>query len=150
LNPIVIYSTKGGNTQKVAEEIASELNCDSLRITKAVPIPTFDLNNYDLIIVGTGIHGGNPYEDIVAYLNTIELKEPKTFAIFITWGGALRTNQVVFSKIKNILELKNQKVLEDFFSCYGGWKILRRGRPKMEDFKVARIWAQELTTMFSE
>ena len=150
MKAIVLFSTKGGNTQKVADEIASELNCESLRISKDTPIPTIDVKNYDLILIGTGIHGGNPYEDMVAYLRTIELKEQKTFCIFITWGGALRTNQVVFSKLKMILETKNQTVLEDFFSCYGGWKILRRGRPNTKDFKAARIWAKKITKIFSE
>ncbi len=148
MNPVVIYSTKSGNTQKVAEEIASELNCESFKTFKANPMPAFDLNNYDLIIVGTGIHGGSPYEDIVTLLNTIELKQPKTFALFVTWGGALKTNQVVYSKLKKILELKHQKVLEDFLSIYGGWKILRRGRPNAEDLKLARVWAQNLISTF--
>jgi len=30
MNPVVIYSTKGGNTEKVALEIAQELNCKAI------------------------------------------------------------------------------------------------------------------------
>ena len=148
MRTVVLFSTKGGNTKKVADEIALELNCTSLRITKTTPTPTLDLNNQDLIIIGTGIRAGNPYEDMVSFLNALTLKEQKTFALFVTWGGAGKTNQIVISKLKTILESKNQTVHEDFLSCYGGWKLLRRGRPKSEDFKVARNWAQNLIKIF--
>ena len=143
MNTIVLYSTKSGNTQKVADEIASELNCESFRITKTDPTPTVDLTNYDLIIIGTGIHAGNPYADMVTYLNTINLTKQKTFALFVTWGGAGKTNQIVITKLKTILETKNQKVVENFFSCYGKWRILKRGHPNTEELKAARIWAQK-------
>jgi flavodoxin len=146
MRPIVLYSTKSGSTQKVADEIALELNCESLKITKTSQAATVDLNNYDLIVVGTGVHFGNPDEDMVAYLETVNLMESKTFALFVTWGGAGKTNQIVIAKLKTMLESKNQKVIKDFFSCYDGWKgaFLKRGHPKPEDLKAARIWAQNI------
>ena len=149
MRAVVLYSTKSGNTQKVAYEIASELNCEFLRITKTNPAQTVDLINYDLIVIGTGIHAGNPYEDMVAYLNTVTLKKPKTFALFVTWGGAGKTNRIVITKLKTILESKNQTVVENFFNCYGGWKVLKRGHPNPEDFKAARIWAQKTVKTIS-
>ena len=87
------------------------------------------------------MHFGNPDEDMVAYLETVNLMESKTFALFVTWGGAGKTNQIVIAKLKTVLESKNQKVIKDFFSCYGGWKgsFLKRGHPKPEDLKAARI-----------
>ena len=146
MNAVVLYSTKSGNTQKVAVEIASELNCESLRITKTSPESTIDLSNYDLIFIGTGIRFGGPDEDMVDYLNTVALSEQKKFAIFVTWGGAGKTKQIVIDKLKTILESKNQTVAEDFYSCYGGWKgsFLKRGHPKAEELKSARIWAQNI------
>ena len=151
MRPVVLYSTKSGNTQKIADEIALELNCESLRITKTYPAPTVDLNNYDLIFIGTGIHFGNPNEDMVAYLNMVTLKEPKTFALFLTWGGAGKTNRIVIAKLKTMLESKNQIIVEDFHSCYGGWKrsFLKKGHPNTEDLKAARIWAQNIVKTIS-
>ena len=147
----VLYSTKSGNTRKIADEIALRLNCESLRITKTNPVPTMDLNNYDLIFIGTGIHFGNPNNDMVTYLKTVNLKEPKTFALFLTWGGAGKTDQIVIAKLKMILESKNQIVVEDFYSCYGGRKLsfLRKGHPNTEDLKAARIWAQNIVQTIS-
>ena len=95
MKPIVLYSTKSGNTKKIADEIALELSCELLRITQTNSKPIADLNNYDLLFIGTGIHFGNPNEDMVRYLKTVNLKEPKLFAIFLTWGGAGKTDQEV-------------------------------------------------------
>lgn len=151
MRTLVLYSTKSGNTQKIADEIALELNCESLRITKTNPAPTIDLNNYDLIFIGTGIHFGNPNEYMVAYLKTANLKEPKKFALFLTWGGAGKTDQIVTAKLEKILESKNQIIVEGFYSCYGGWKrsFLKKGHPNTEDLKAARIWAQNIIQTIS-
>ena len=146
MRTIVLFSTKGGNTEKVANEISSELNCRSVKITTVTQIPEPDLENYDMIIIGTGIHAGNPYEEMVACLNKLALEKSKTFALFVTWGGAGRTKQIVVARLKAILESKNQTVLEDCFSCYGGWKILKKGHPNNEDLRAARNWAKNLIT----
>ena len=79
-----------------------------------------DLDNYDLIFVGTGIHYGNPNEDLVNYLKTISLKGPKVLALFLTWGGAGKTKQDAIGKLKTILETKGNRVIGDYFVCYGG------------------------------
>ena len=71
---IVLYSTRSGNTKKIADEIASELNCESLMINQTNLTPSINLNNYDLIFIGTGIHFGNPNEDMMHYLKTTDLK----------------------------------------------------------------------------
>jgi hypothetical protein len=79
-----------------------------------------------LIFVGTGVHFGNPDEDLVGYLKSVCLKEPKVFAFFVTWGGAGKTDQGVMAKLKMVLASKGQRIFEDCFVCYGGWNFLRR------------------------
>ena len=79
-----------------------------------------NLDNYNLIFVGTGIHYGNSNEDLVNYLKTIDLKNPKVFALFVTWGGVGKTSQDIIVKLKTILESKGQKVTDDCFICYVG------------------------------
>jgi flavodoxin len=140
---VVLYSTRSGNTRKIAEEIAAELNCESVRISQTNSTPNIDLNNYDLIFIGTGIQTGNPNEHMTSYLKTIGIKKPKSFAIFVTWGGAGKTDQMVIDKLKKTLKSKGQKVIENCYTCYGGWHFLRRGHPNSEDAKTARKWAKK-------
>ena len=143
MRSIVLYSTRSGNTKKIADEIASELDIDSVRISQTNSKPNIDINNYDLIFIGTGVQAGNPNEHMTNYLKTIDTKEPKLFAIFITWGGAGKTDQLVIAEFKKILESKGQIVIENCYRCYGGWRLLRRGHPNSEDTKTARKWAKK-------
>ncbi|MCW4015606.1 MAG: hypothetical protein NWF06_04480 [Candidatus Bathyarchaeota archaeon] len=142
MKTLVLYSTKTGNTQKIAQAIASETNSELVRV--ANPEPTSDVNlvDYDLIFVGTGIRAGNPFPEMVSYLKTLDLHEPKTFAIFLTWGGAGKTNQIVSGKVRAILKEKNQNILDGFFSSYGKWDMRRTNHPNNEDINAAKIWAQ--------
>jgi flavodoxin len=60
MKPIIIYSSKGGNTEKIANEIIHELNCESIKVTQPGLASPSKLDNYDLIFVETGIYCGNP------------------------------------------------------------------------------------------
>jgi flavodoxin len=143
MKPIIIYAYKGDNTEKIANEIVQELDCESIKVTQPGLASSSNLDNYDLIFVGTGIHYGNPNKDLVNYLKTIDLKKPKVFALFVTWGGAGKTSQDIIVKLKTILESKGHRVTDDCFVCYGGWNFLRRGHPNLEDFKAVKIWAKK-------
>jgi flavodoxin len=146
MRAVVIYSTRSGNTRKIAEAIASELNCESLRIAQNNFNRIADLNKYNLIFIGTGIHFGNPSEDMVRFLKTTNLKDPKSFAIFLTWGGAGRTDKEVITQLKMILESRGQNLIENYYKCYGGRRFspLRRGHPNDEDIKAAKNWAKKI------
>ena len=143
MKTLVLYSTKTGNTQKIAQAIASEINAEIIQVANPAPTSDVDLTEYDLIFVGTGIRAGNPFPELVSYLNTIDLQEPKTFAIFLTWGGAGKTNEKVSGKIRTILESKNQNVLDGFFSSYGKWNMRKSSRPNENDITAAKTWAQD-------
>jgi len=142
MKTLVLYSTKTGNTKKIAQAIATETNSDLCQVTNPNPTENVNLNDYDLIFVGTGIRAGNPFPEMVSYLNTIDFQEPKTFAIFLTWGGAGKTNEKVSSKLRKIIESKNQKVINGFFSSYGKWNMRKSSRPNENDINEAKTWAQ--------
>jgi flavodoxin len=146
MKPFVLYSSRSGNTKKIAEAVTSELNCTSLRITNSYLVQTKDLSNYDLFFVGSGVRFGNPNEEMISFLETLRFEQPKVFALFLTWGGAGKTDLEALSKLKSVLESKDHRVVDDCFSCYGGRKfsLLKRGHPKDEDMKAAAHWAKRI------
>jgi len=146
MKTIILYSSKSGNTKKIADSMASQVGCNAIRITADSTPPNVDLDVYDLVFVGTGLFAGTPNEDMVRYIGNLNLKTNKTFALFITWGGAPRTDKLALKRLKTLLEGKGQKVLEDYFACYGGWKgiLMKRGHPKPEEIKAAGEWAKKL------
>ena len=106
MKPIVLYATRGGNTGKIADEIAQELSCESLKGTQTDLTSSVDLDSYDLIFVGTSIQYGNPNEDLINYLKTISLKKPKDFALFLTGVEQERPSKM---SLPNSKQFWNQK-----------------------------------------
>ena len=138
----VIYASKSGNTKKIADAIAQQIGIQAHNISLNTQSPSIE--DIDLFFIGTGIHAGTPNPDIEKYLNALNLKAPKQFVFFITWGGAGRTDKQVKTRLQAILVDKGHRVLEDYFICYGGWKLLRRGRPNTDDVKAAVEWVKKI------
>lgn len=60
MNALVVYYSKFGNTKRVADAIAQTLSSfDSIREVSADQLSVSDLNNVDLLVVGTPTHMAN-------------------------------------------------------------------------------------------
>jgi len=67
MNPVVVYSTKGGNTEKVAFEISQELNCEVIKISGALDFSSISLKEFDVVFIGTWVRGGEPSPDMISF-----------------------------------------------------------------------------------
>ena len=139
-HPVVLYSTKGGNTKKVAGEIADELGCPLKEITKDSVFSTVNLRDFDMVFIGTGIYRGLPNEYLTSFLNSAEFGNQR-FALFMTWLRLGKGDKGVFDKIDKILEAKGKKLLGNYFECRGDYPS---GYPDARDFEDARKWASKV------
>ena len=156
LKPIVLYSSRSGNTGKIAREIASELNCRCEKIDETFDSTIIDLDNFDIVFLGTGIYSAKPNAELLNYLKEMNPKNNVDFALFMTWLGRGTTDEAVYDKIKAAVEAKGQKLVENCYSCFSeGHSIMARviarvifpnakGHPNAEDLSNARKWAREL------
>ena len=146
MNPVVIYSTKSGNTEKVALEIAKELNCKVIKISKEQDFSKISLKDFDLVFLGTWVRGGEPSPDMRRFLKQLDLEDNnRLFALFMTWVGGGISDVLTFKRVKQILEAKNQRLLEDFFKCFGKKiGLVRRGHPDAQDLVDAQKWARNV------
>lgn len=144
MNPIVIYSTHKINTEKVALAIAQTANCKAVKLTESFDPSTLSLDNYDIVFLGTGIRGGEPYIELLNYLKTANLGTGKQFLLFMTWAGGGASNKLAYEGVKKSLEAKNCNLETDYFLCLGQtFGLTRRGRPNEEDLAQAKKWATE-------
>jgi flavodoxin len=146
LNAVVIYSSKSGNTQKVAFEISQELNCNAIKICGDADFSTISLGDFDLVVLGTWIRGGEPSPDMANFLKNLKFEDSnRQFALFMTWAGGGKSDELAFRRVKQLLEIKNQSLLDDCFKCLGKtFGIARRGHPDAQDLANARKWAKTL------
>ncbi|MCI9292770.1 MAG: hypothetical protein HFF01_09720 [Erysipelotrichaceae bacterium] len=101
---LLIYKSKTGFTEKYANWITEELNCD---IAKISHIQKINFGSYDLVIFGSRIHAGR-----VDGLNKIKkLNLGKKLIIFATGATPKETNSImeVWNSNLNDEELKNIK-----------------------------------------
>ena len=143
MNSIVIYSTKSGNTEKVALEIAQELDCKAIKISKELDFSTISLKDFDLVFIGTWVRGGEPSPNMRSFLKQLNLEDNnRRFALFMTWAGGGISDVLTFKRVKQLLESKNQRLLDDYYKCLGKtFRFARRGHPNTQDLADARKWA---------
>ena len=135
----LIYFSRGGNTRKIAEAMAEELGVTAVDVKKEKP----DVGDVDLLVVGSGVYGGKPGKELVAYLEGLKPVEGKKAACFSSCasGDASKTLQAM----KDILSKKGYSNV-DCFSCLGKWLLglSRRGHPSEGELAQAREFAKKL------
>jgi flavodoxin len=101
----VLYFSQTGNTRKFAETIS-----DSLKI------PVFDMitsepsvvDDYDVIILGTPVHGFNPAIEALSFVESLPVGDGKRTVLFCTyrlWKGG------TFGKLKKELKKKGYSTI---------------------------------------
>jgi flavodoxin len=137
MNIASVYFSRGGNTRKIAEAIAEELEISPIDVKKESP----DVTIAELLIVGSGTYGGKPGKEMVAYLENLKPVKDKRAACFSSCAGdATKT----LTAMKDILTGKGY-IIVDCFSCFGKFAGLsKRGHPTDEELKQAKEFARKL------
>ena len=87
---LIVFDTKHGNTQKVAELIADGINSVEGNETEVVNVKDFDLNEgktYDLLLIGSPNHVGSHVRSIKKFIKNLSSANVKasSFAAFDTY-----------------------------------------------------------------
>jgi flavodoxin len=148
MNAIVIYSSHRNNTQKVAEAIAETAGCKAVKLSENFDASTLSLEGVDLVFLGTGIRGGEPYIELQNYLKTADLGVCKRFLLFMTWAKGGASNKLAYEGVKKALEAKGQQLSQNYFLCLGQtFGFTHKGHPNDGDLADAKKWAlQQLDT----
>lgn len=145
---IICSSTHQGNTSKIAKVIKEELNAE---IVNPSELESFDLKQYDLVGLGSGIYGGRHHASILGLVDKLENTENKRFFIFSTSGFKNNEKNSHDRALIEKIVSKKGKVVSVFncpgFSDFGPLKLfggINKGRPNEEDIEKSREFALEL------
>jgi len=106
MNACVLYFSQTGNTRKFAEAIS-----DSLKIPAVFDITATEpsvVDDFDVIILGTPVHGFNPSKEALAFVERLPEGNGKWAILFCTyrlWKG--RT----FKKLEKELKKKSYSTI---------------------------------------
>ena len=143
---LVIYDSWSGNTEAVAQVIAGEINCQAIAVDD---VAAYVLKDYDLIVVGSPVHGGMPTGKISDFLSALEA--PRTSAVFVTYGAPF-FGPAVANICMNSMEKKLRGTSIGRFKCHGFHHILRTypKHPDQKDKTDAVEFARGLMILCSE
>lgn len=135
----VFYFSKSGNTKKVAEAIADEMNTEAFE-AEAVGAG-YDMKKCDLLFVGSGNYLSGPGKEMVEFIEGILPAEDRYAAVFGTSGGS---GKKYLEKMEELLEKKGIRVLGKW-DCPGQeFSLKNRGRPNEGDLSEARDFAKKM------
>ena len=131
---ILYVSRHNGNTRSIAEKMALWMNGDIYAIDE---LPLLELNDFDIICIGSGIYHGKHDSKIFDFVEKSNLKDKKVIVFSTSGTGNIKNNMA----LKEKLNLKNVNILGEFsskgldnygiFNWIGG---ISKGRPNSEDF----------------
>ncbi len=137
---IVVYDSWSGNTGRIAKVIAEELAAPAVKVDK---VDEYNMDDFDLIVVGSPVHGGAPTGEIEDFLTA--LSRPPLSAVFVTFG-APGFGPATANACLDKMEKKLQKTSLGRFKCRGFHHIMRTypDHPNEEDMAKAAQFAVEL------
>lgn len=141
---VIIYSSKTGNTKKIAECMAKEISCELINLDE-VSINDINLEKVQIILLGSGVYANKMHENVIKFVENLN-RRVDTIVFFVTWFGRGKSHETAINRCKKVLESNNQNVIDDYFECYGGgFKVIRRGHPNEKDFENARKWVRKIS-----
>lgn len=130
----VRYFTKSGNTQKLANTIATAVG------TKAKPIPATLVGYIDTLFLGASVYWGGIDPKVKEYIKTIDSSKVGKVVVFSTSALAQRA----FGQMKKLLTQQGVTVAEDNFYCRGQFMAFHTGRPNQSDLDNAAQFARKM------
>ena len=142
---LVVVSVHHGNTRKIAEKMASELNAYVVEPEEIRPEEALE---YDLLGLGSGIFFGRFHRRILDFVDRLPPGGGRKAFVFSTSGlGQSSYNDFLGAILRN----KDFRVVGSF-ACrgYDTFSLLKifgginRGRPNEEDLQASRLFAIKL------
>jgi flavodoxin len=141
---VLLVSPKDkGNTYDVLKYVEDKSYANLMVIGKTPG--SYDLKDYETIIICSGVYGGDLHKDLQTWLKDLDkssLNDNARIYAFLTWIGRGKSDKQTLDKIGNILEKKGISLEEDYMTCLGKMAIIRRSHPDDQDRKRVLEWVK--------
>jgi flavodoxin len=143
---IICDSEHNGNTRKVAEVMAKELDAN---IVESAKVQASDLGQYDLVGFGSGIYMGKHGASLLGLADKLPFGSRKKVFIFSSSWSGLKDIEKNHKALKEKLEAKDYDVVGNFsclgHSTFGPLKLfggVNKHHPDAEELELARMFAE--------
>jgi flavodoxin len=135
----VFYSSRGGNTKRVAEAIAGELGAEAMDASAVGE--GYNMKKCDLIFVGSGNYGGSCAKEMKEFIASLLPADDRYGAAFGTAGGSGKGH---LDAMSGLMKEKGISVLGEW-GCLGQeYSLKNKGKPDEGDLQQAREFAKKM------
>lgn len=130
----VVYYTKSGNTEKLANGIGAELSCSvgntDTQITEKI----------DVLFLGASLYKFGMDKNVTNFINGLDPEKVGKVAIFTTSCGM----ETGYGILKKAIEKKGISVYDDNFYCRGKFLAMNKNRPNEDDVLAVKTFAKNI------
>lgn len=139
---IIVKSKHQDNTLKLAEAMSEAAPATVVQLEDA---NNYNLNEYDVVGLGSGIFLGKHYKELIKFADTVENK----YCFVFSTSGFNDLKKVNAALIK-LLEGKGKTVLGSY-ACRGYFALLgkNKGHPDIDDFDNAQKFINEIIEKYN-
>ena len=161
---LICYYSKTGNTELIAKNMYEALKDHEVSIKPIQDVKYDELNNYDIVFLGSGIYAGGVGKEINKLIKESS-NLPKKFVLFYTHANPdPKFYKKAFNKVRRELEKREIEIIGEF-DCIGENKdekvveillktqpslkeaiLSAKGRPNQMDFENAKTFARKIIT----
>ena len=127
----VRYYTKTGNTQRLAEAIAAELDIHAYPISKPID------EKVDVLFLGNSYYAFTIDPEVRDFVSKLSKDKVINF-------GTAAMMKSTYKKVRSVADTVGIPVLDKEFHCKGEFKGMNKGRPDQNDLKAAREFAASI------
>ncbi len=128
----VRYYTKSGNTKKLADEIARELNVEALDVSNKLT------EDVDYLFLGSSVYAAGVDEEIKSFI-----KNPGSKIGQIVNFSTAALLPSTYKQVSKLCTAAGLKVSDKEFHCRGSFGALHKSHPNAEDLKNAAEFAKQ-------
>lgn len=129
----VRYCSKTGNTKKVANAIAASVGVSA----KSVKEPVVEA---DLLFLGGALYADQINSKLKKFISKLDNKKIKKVIVFCT----STSGKNIYLELKDLLEVREIKVHDEYFHCLGNFIFYLRKRPNQKDLALAQAFAKRI------
>lgn len=127
------YYTKSGNTKKLADAIAGELN------TAALPISDKLTEDVDILFLGSSVYAAGVDEYVKKFISDLDVHVGKV--VCFSTAAILKST---YGQVKKLVNAKGMVVSDMEYHCRGSFGPLHKGRPDEKDIREIKKFAREV------
>ncbi|MGO3018885.1 MAG: flavodoxin family protein [Anaerococcus sp.] len=139
MNIAIRYYSKTGNTKKIADAIAEQLNVEAFDLTKPVPSDT------DILFLGSSVYAAGVADEVKDFISTLK----KDINVVVNFSTAAFLEST-YKQVKKLLEERNIPISDEEFHCRGKFTMIHRDHPNQEDLKDAKLFAKKVLEKYKK